>query len=194
MHDAEAGRLHARHFDAADGHVGARLDVLLKHQLVVHLVDVVAGENDDVLRAVAAEDADVLVDRVGGAEVPLVLRHPLAGGQDVEAFVPLDLEERPAALQVADQAVRHVLGSDGNAADARVQCVRQRKIDDAGLAAEEHGRLGALVRELHEPAAPAAGEHISERVARQGRNPPGLLHPFLPTPDAKESRWRAAAG
>ena len=50
-HHAEAGRLHARHLDAADGHVGALLDVLLQHQLVVHLVDVVAGQDDDVVRA-----------------------------------------------------------------------------------------------------------------------------------------------
>ena len=28
MHDAEAGRLHARHFEAADGDVGAGIDVL----------------------------------------------------------------------------------------------------------------------------------------------------------------------
>ena len=48
MHDAEAGRLHARHFEAADGDVGAGVDVLPQHQLVVHLVDVVAGQDDHV--------------------------------------------------------------------------------------------------------------------------------------------------
>ena len=48
MHDAEAGRLQPRHLDAADRDVGAVLDVLLQHQLVVHLVDVVAGQDDDV--------------------------------------------------------------------------------------------------------------------------------------------------
>ena len=50
VHDAEAARLRARHLDAADRHVRALLDVLLQHRLVVHLVDVVAGEHDDVLR------------------------------------------------------------------------------------------------------------------------------------------------
>jgi hypothetical protein len=48
MHDAEAGGFHARHFEAADGHVGARIDVLAQHQLVVHLVDVVARQDDHV--------------------------------------------------------------------------------------------------------------------------------------------------
>ena len=53
-HDAEARRLHARHLDAADGDVGLRIDVLAQHQLVVHLVDVVAGEDDDVFGAVGS--------------------------------------------------------------------------------------------------------------------------------------------
>ena len=50
MHDAEADRFHARHFQAADGDVGAGIDMLLQHQFVVHLVDVVAGEDDHVFR------------------------------------------------------------------------------------------------------------------------------------------------
>ena len=62
--------------------------------------------------AVALDDVDVLVDGVGGAGVPRGLRDALAGRQDVEALVALGAEEIPAALQVADQAVRLVLGGD----------------------------------------------------------------------------------
>ena len=93
VHDAEAGRLHARHLEAADGDVGAGVDVLLEHALVVHLVDVVAGQHDDVVRAIAVDDVDVLIDRIGGAGVPLVLRRALAGGQDIEALVALGLRK-----------------------------------------------------------------------------------------------------
>ena len=50
-HDAEAARVHARHLDAADGDVGPELDVLDEHALIVHLVDMVAGEDDDVFAA-----------------------------------------------------------------------------------------------------------------------------------------------
>ena len=53
---------------------------------------------------VVGDDVEVLVDRVGGALVPLGLGDALAGGQDVEALVALGAEEVPAALQVADQA------------------------------------------------------------------------------------------
>jgi DNA-binding cell septation regulator SpoVG len=36
------------------GHVGAGVDVLAQHELVVHLVDVVAGQDDMYSRAVAS--------------------------------------------------------------------------------------------------------------------------------------------
>ena len=153
MHDAEAGRLHARHFEAADGDVGAGVDVLAQHDLVVHLVDVVAGQDDDVARAVVLDDVHVLEHRVGGARVPLRLRDALAGRQHVEALVALGAEEVPAALQMADQAVRLVLRRDRDAADAGVERVGQREIDDARLAAEIDGRLGAPVGQFHQPAA-----------------------------------------
>ena len=171
MHDAEAGRLHARHFEAADGHVGAGIDVLAQHHLVVHLVDVVAGQHHDVVGAVALDDVDVLVDGVGGAVVPLRLRHALAGRQDVEALVALGPEEVPAALQVADQAVRLVLRGDGDAADAGIERVRQREVDDARLAAEIDRGLGAPVGQFHQAAAAAAGQHVGHGVARERRYP-----------------------
>ncbi|MCY1225515.1 hypothetical protein D9M72_377130 [compost metagenome] len=124
MHDAEAGRFHAWHFEAADGDVGAGIDVLLQHQFVVHLVNMVAGKDHHVLDAVVLDDVNVLIDGIGGALVPLRFGNALAGGQDVEAFVSLGAEEVPAALQVSDQGMRLVLGGDADAADTGVQRIR----------------------------------------------------------------------
>ena len=143
------------------------VDVLAQHQLVVHLVDVVAGEDDHVFRTVGLDDVDVLVDRVRRALVPLRLRDALARRQDVEALVSLRPQEVPAALQVADQRMRLVLGGDANAADAGVQRVGQREVDDARLAAEIDGGLGAPVGQFLQPAAAPAGKHIGHGVARQ---------------------------
>ncbi len=53
------------------------------------------------------------------------------------------------------------------AADAGVQRVGQREVDDAGLAAEIDRRLGAPVGQFLEAAAAPAGQHISHGVARQ---------------------------
>ena len=53
MHHAESGCFGARHLDAAHGDVGLAFDVLTQHRLVVHLVDVVARQDDQVFGAVA---------------------------------------------------------------------------------------------------------------------------------------------
>ena len=153
MHHAEARSLLARHFEAADGDVGALLHMLLQHLLIVHLVDVIAGQQHDELRIVALDDVDVLIHRVRRAEVPELLGNALARRQDVEAFVTFRAEEVPAVLQMPDQAVRLVLGRHGDAADAGIQRVGQREIDDPGFAAEIHRRLGATVGQFHQPAA-----------------------------------------
>ena len=107
------------------------------------------------------------IHRIGGARIPLVFRHALAGRQDVEALVALGPQEVPAALQMADQAVRLVLGGHADAADAGVERVGQREIDDARLAAEIHRRLGAPVGQFHQAAAAPAGQHIGHGVAGQ---------------------------
>src|SRR5437016_330476 len=68
---------------------------------------------------------------------------------------------------MAQQAVRLVLGQDGDPADVRIEAVRQREIDDAELAAKENRGLGAAVGQLFQPAAAAAGEDERERAPRQ---------------------------
>ncbi len=164
VHDAEARGLRPRHLDAADGDVRALLHVLMQHGLIVHLVDVVAGQHDDEPGHVVLDDVDVLEHGVGGAEIPVLGRDPLAGGQDVEGFVALVAEEVPAPLQVSDQAVGLVLGRHRDPPDARVQGVGQGEIDDPEFAAEEHGGLGAHVGELQQAAAASAREHERQRL------------------------------
>ena len=139
--------------------------VLLQHQLVVHLVDVVAGEQHDVTRIVALDDVDVLIHRVRRAEVPLVLGNALARRQDVEAFVALGAEEVPAALQVPDQAVRLVLGRHRDAADAGIQRVGQREIDDARSCRRNTPPAWRAGRSV-----PSAGCRVPRRAHRPSRD------------------------
>ena len=48
------------------------VDVELQHLAVIHLVDVIAGQDDDVARVFALDRVHVLVDGVGGALVPVL--------------------------------------------------------------------------------------------------------------------------
>ena len=138
-----------------------------QHVRVIHLVDVVAGQDDKVFRAGGAEDVEVLEHGVGGAAIPGRLVEPLLRRQQVEKFAHFRAQKRPAHLQMAQQAVRLVLGQDGNAAHARIEAVRQGEVDDAELAAKKHRRLGAPVGQLLEAAAASAGENKAERLPRQ---------------------------
>ena len=130
--------------------------------------------------AIGLDDVDVLVDGVGRAFIPLRFRDALAGRQDVEALVSLGPQEVPAALQVADQRMRLVLGGDAEAADAGIERVGEREIDDARLAAEIDRRLGAAVGQFLEAAATAAGQYIGHGIARQRLGPFQVCHFYPP--------------
>ena len=62
-----------------------------------------------------------------------------------------------------------VLGGDANPANARIDGVRQRKVDDAGLTTEKDGRFGPLIGEFHQARPAPSSQHI------------GLVHGHSPS-------------
>ena len=129
----------------------------------------VARQHHNVSWVVAFDDVDVLIDGIGGAKIPGVFGNALARGQDIEAFVADGAQEVPAADEMPDQAVRLVLRGDSNVPDAGVEGIRQRKVDNPGLAPEVNRRLRAPGRQLHQPASPPPSQHIGHCVTCQGR-------------------------
>ena len=152
-----------------------------EHLLVVHLVDVIAGEHDDVARVLANDRVEVLVDRVGRALIP-VLADALLRRQDLDELAELLRDDRPALADVAIERERLVLRRDEDVAESRVDAVAQDEIDDAVRPAEVHRRLGALARQRREPFAGAAGQHDYEDVItnhgtdRGSRSRPATYH------------------
>ena len=174
--DPHPGRVRQR--DPADGdrHVGPAAPVGGQERRVVHLVDVVAGEDQDVVGAAVLDDVEVLEDRVGGAAVPL--GDPAPGDVRLEhldpARVPVEVP-RPAEADVVVERARVVLGQDDDVGDPGVHAVAQREVDDPVLAPERHGRLGAHGREDGQAFALAAGEdHGHRRSHRCYLRAPGM--------------------
>ncbi len=60
-----------RHFDAANRHVGLFTGMGRDERTIVHLVDVVTGQNQHEFRIMCSNDVEVLLDGVCGAAVPL---------------------------------------------------------------------------------------------------------------------------
>ena len=142
--------------ERGEGDVGAGVLMLAKHLAVVHFVDVIAGENEDVLGLLGADGIDVLVDGVGGAHVP-VGADALHGGQDLDELAELLGDDAgPAFADVAIERESFVLGEDVNAAEIGVDAVGKGDIDDAVLPAKRNGWFGAVAREREKAFACAA--------------------------------------
>ena len=123
MHHAKTNGFHARHFEAADGHISAFIHMLLQHGLIVHLVNMIAREDDNVFGTVTLDDVDVLINGICRACIPLVFGYALRGWKNIKPFITFCSEEVPAALQMANEAVGFILCCHTDAANARVQRV-----------------------------------------------------------------------
>ncbi len=86
---------------------------------------------------------------------------------DLDELAELAAQVTPAALDVLDQRVRLVLREHRDLADAGVDAVRQREVDDAELAAERRRRLAAILGQVPEALAAAAGHDHGQRAPGQ---------------------------
>ena len=163
--DAHPRRIRQRDAPDRDRHVGPVAAMRGHERLVVHLVDVVAGEDDDrVGRGVVLEDVHVAQDRVGRAAVPL--GDAAAGDvrlEELDAAVVAVQVPRPPEPDVVVERARVVLGQHDDVVDVRVDAVRQREVDDPVLATERDRRLGAFLGQDGQALALAAGQDHGHR-------------------------------
>ena len=172
-HDAEAAGLLPRHGLDRNGEIRAHELVEVEHQVVVHLVEMVAGEDDDVLRVVPVEKIDVVVNGVGGALVPFAAGLRGVRREDVHAAPGRVKIPRRARAEIPVEQRRLVLDQHADGIDAGVDAVGEGKIDHAVFSAERNGGLGDLLRQNTQTAALAAGqEHGNAFFFSHGQVPP----------------------
>src|ERR1019366_4330709 len=115
--------------DGGQRDVGARILVLAQHQVVVHLVDVIARHDQHVARLLGANGVDVLIYRVGRAHVP-VLADPFHGRQDLDELSQFASHNvAPAFTNVPVQRQGFVLGQDIDFSQIGVDTVGKRDVD-----------------------------------------------------------------
>jgi hypothetical protein len=132
--------------------------VVVQHLGVVHLVDVVAREDQRVFRPVLLEGVDVLEHRVSGALVPAAADALLRRDVVDELAQGIGEEREPPPLDVTVQGVRLVLGQDVDLGKPRVHAVREGEVDDSVHAAEGNRGLRPVLRERIEALTPASGQ------------------------------------
>jgi hypothetical protein len=145
--------------------------VLVEHLRVVHFVDVIARENEDVFGALAADGIDVLIDGVGGALIPLLGDAHLRG-QDFDVIAEAG-DGGPASADVTIAAKSFVLGEDKNFAEVGIDAVGKGDVDDAVESAEGNCGLGAVAGEGPKAFALASSEKDCNGIAhdRHGWTP-----------------------
>ena len=125
--------------------------MVTQHLHVIHFVDVVTSEDEDVFGPVVFfHDVHVLPYGIGGAPVPGLVIELLARRQHIDELVAFARQEGPAVLQVAQERMRFVLGDDADFEEAGIDAVRQREVDDAVTATKVHGWFGTLIGQLVE--------------------------------------------
>ncbi len=170
-HDAEGAGFAAIDGFAGDRDVGARGLVRGQHFAEVHAVELIAGEDEDVLGIALDEMAEVFADGVGGALVPVPrfigFAHRLLGGEDFDEAAA----ERVEPIRAADVPVEArglELREDVDLVDLAVDAVGDGDIDEPVLARERHGGFGTVLRERQEPRAAAAAEDDCDDVFHFG--------------------------
>jgi hypothetical protein len=162
---AEGRGFFLRDGDRSDGEVCVFHQVVLQHLLDVHLVDVVAAEDDDDLGVFVAHDVKALPDRVGAAAKPVEPR-ALLGGDRLDVVVE-DRREPPGARDVLFERGALVLREDLDLREAAVDEVREDHVDDAIAAAEGDRGLGSLERERRESLALTPSENHRENTRKR---------------------------
>ena len=133
-------------------------------RLVVHLVDVVAGEHQDRVAGRVLDDVEVAQHRVGRPAIPLGQLAP----RDVRleqldpALVAVQVP-RPAQADVVVEGARVVLGQDDDVVDPGVDAVGQGEVDDPVLATEWDRRLGPFLGQDRQALTLTAGEDDGHR-------------------------------
>jgi len=147
-----------RNIDTANRDFRTGLHVLPQHDAIVHFVDMISSQNQQIFRLVAVDNIKVLQHRISRAFVPSII-NPLRGGENVEVLVPLSPRKVPAALTMADERVGFVLGRNAHFSDAAVPGVRKHEVNNPVFRSKMHRRFCSLVGEFFQTAAASTGEN-----------------------------------
>src|SRR5215470_532238 len=147
----------------ADGDVSAGIEMLLEHLGVIHFVDVVAAQNEDMLRTFASDRINVLIHGVGCAAIPLFADAHLRR-KNLDEFAET-YDGRPACANMTAETERFVLRENKNAAQIRIDAIRKRDVNDAIGRAERNGGFCAIASEGPQTLALTAGEQYDKGIA-----------------------------
>jgi hypothetical protein len=158
LEDAEARRILDRNGDHRDSDVGVLLTMVADELVIVHPVEMVACQNEDIARFPARDPRHLAANRIRRPLVPVGTRQRLFRRKDLDIAVAKDVE-LIGSVDVAMEGCREKLGEDKDTRDARVDAIADRDVEQPVLAADGDGGLGPLLGQWVEAGSAPAAEH-----------------------------------
>ena len=129
----------------------------------IHLIQLVTGKNEDIIRFSVHDVTDTLPHGIGGALEPTLAAGSLLRSQDAhEAAV--ELVEHIRALHVLMQRDAIELRQYVNAAETTVDAIADGNIHEAVLAGQRHGRFAPITRQGLQPLAFATAQNDRHHI------------------------------
>ena len=167
LHEAEPGGGGPVHRIHRHGQVGLALAVKPHHAPEIHAVELVSGEDEKVPDVGQIKGVQVLANRVGRAQIPVLAGIALLGGQDFHEGGGKDVR-RVGSRHVPVQRSGIELGQDENPAHPAVEAVGDGNVHQPVLGADGHRRLGAIPGEWIEAGATPSPQNDSQNIDHDG--------------------------
>ena len=116
--------------------------MVIQHHFIIHLIDVIAGQDQYILRMKRLHIVQILVDRIRSTRIPLaviafLVRRKNRDSSEITVQIP-----RNTNPDMRIQPQRLVLGQYPDSIDSRVDTVTERKVYNPIFASKSNCRLG----------------------------------------------------
>ena len=140
LHDPEVGGVAGVDGDGGDGDIGAQFFVMVQHFHKIHLVELVARQDQDIVAVEGAEVAETLADGVGRSLVPGGVVGGLFRSQDIDK----GRAEGAEMVGILDMPVQRrgvELGQDEHPGYSGIQAIGDRDVDEPVFSGDRNGWL-----------------------------------------------------
>ena len=159
--------------NGGDGDVRPGLDVLVDHLAEIHAIQLVAAQDDEIIKIVVQKVHQIFPHRVRRAFIPRRVGERLLRREDFHKAAR-ELVEFVRARNVPVQRRGIELRQNVNAPEAGVDAVGDRDVHEAVFSGERHGGFGAVFGQRKQARALAAAHDDAENFAGVARLPAGV--------------------
>lgn len=131
-------------YDCRHRDIGPVHDMVADHLADIHLINMVAAKNRDIVGVGRFNKVQELIDRIGGAFEPLFAVAVGFRRNRVKELAMTD-QPRPELFDMLVQRIGAVLSQDIDLLDTGVEQIVQNEIDDFVFAAERDAGFGAVI-------------------------------------------------